>query len=190
MAEIEYAGNIREIGIALDGCFGQNTKLEEDMSRTIRHYQRLALDADSHPVVIKMEKELGKNLLEIARLTLGITLKAIDISSETDLHYSDQGNKIHHGMKLASFCLGYCSVAESANNPGVLYPIKKGNMVHNRMARLYAAAFIDNNRQKRILHLFAYHNSESELLGELKLEIAKYENTIGLRGYDLLSPYM
>jgi hypothetical protein len=87
MPKIGYADPLRNIGIALDHNFSHNGEFEEVMGSAIRHYQHLGLDADSHPMVIKLEKELGKNLLEIARLTLEITLKAVDIPYEEATRY-------------------------------------------------------------------------------------------------------
>jgi len=80
------------------------------MGNAIRHYQSLDTDADSHPVIMKMEKELGKNLSQIAKLTLAMTVKAVDLPYELELQYSNQGNRIYQGMKVGSFSFGNCSV--------------------------------------------------------------------------------
>jgi hypothetical protein len=75
----------------------------KEMGNAIRHYQRLIIDAYSHPKVINMEKQLGKNLLEIARLTLKMTEIAVDLHYELELQYSDQGNKIYRVLRLVHF---------------------------------------------------------------------------------------
>ena len=113
MPRIQCADPLRDIGIAWDHSISHNGQFVENMSRAIRLYQSLGLDADSHPVVIKMEKELGKNLLQIARNTLLLSLKALDLPYETTLQYSDQGNKIYDGMKIGSFALGHCLINHS-----------------------------------------------------------------------------
>jgi hypothetical protein len=182
MSEIEYAGTVRDIGIALDDSYKQNFELEDDLSSTINHYRHLGMDADSQRMVIKMEKELGKNLLEIARLTLVITLKAVDIPYEEDLHYSDQGNKICHGMKIGSFCLGYCLVnTETEEKPPALANSGAAARMRNKVSKLYAAACTDNYGHGRIMRLCDYGNNQTRLLRAVKHEIAKYKDTVGLR---------
>jgi hypothetical protein len=184
MPKIEYADPLRNIGIALDRSFSHNGEFEEDMGCAIRHYQHLGIDADSHPMVIKMEKELGKNLLEIARLTLVITLKAVDTPSEEVLHYSDQGNKISHGMKIGSFCLGYCLVSADNVFQRKTLPLANNGLsagIRSRVSKLYAAACTDNYGHERIMRLSDYGNKQTLLLRAVKHEIAKYKDTLGLR---------
>jgi hypothetical protein len=188
MPKIEYADPLRNIGIALDRSFSHNGEFEEDMGCAIRHYQRLGIDADSHPTVIKMEKELGENLLENARLTLIITLKAVDIPYEEELHYSDQDNKIYHGMKIGSFCLGYCLVNADNVSQQKLIPLAKSGSstgMRSTVSKLYAAACTDNYDHERIMRLCDHGNKETRLLKEVKREIAKYRDTIGLGPHSL-----
>lgn len=182
MPGIQCADPLRDIGIAWDYSIGHNGQFVENMSCAVRLYQSLGIDADSHPVVIKMEKELGKNLLQIARNALLLSLKGIDLPYETSLQFSDQGNKIYHDMKIGSFSLGHCLI-----NPDNFHRPKKRvyntssdpfAVMRNRVSKLYAASYIDNYGHRKIMHLYDYGN-EQRLIKEVKHEIAKYKDTIG-----------
>jgi hypothetical protein len=177
MPGIQCADPLRDIGIAWYYSHSHNGKFQEDMSRTIRLYQRLGIDVDSHPDVIGMEKELSKNLLQNARLTLLMTLKAVSLPYELDLQYSDQGNKIKYGMKVGSFSLGYCLV-----HADDIYQDNKRVLLANSLGligRLYAAAYIDTDNKRKIMHLYDYGNKQSRLLEDVKHIVAKYEDTLG-----------
>jgi hypothetical protein len=177
MAEIEYADPLRDIGTAWYYSHSHNSRFQEDMSREVRLYQRLKIDADSHPDIIGMEKDLGKNLLQNARLTLLMTLKAVSLPYELDLQYSDQGNKIGYGMKVGSFSFGYCLVhADDIHQDNKRVPIANSL---GWIGRLYAAAYIDTYGNQKVMYLFDYHNKQCRLLEEVKHEVGKYEDTLG-----------
>lgn len=183
MRPTQCADPFRKIGTEWDNTFSRNCLLEKKMGNRIRHYQLLDIDADSHPMIVKMEKQLGKSLLQVAKLKLAMTLKACKLPYDLELQYSDQGNKIYDVMEVGSFSLGYCSVyandIHQDNKIAILAGPKHFNEITKKVARLYAAAYSDTQGKTKIMYMYQFGNRQSQLMNKLRDEIGKYTDTLG-----------
>lgn len=183
MLHKEHTDPFKKIGTAWWDSIARNALFKEKMGCTIRQCQLRGIDADSHRGIIKMEKKLGKQLLEVAKLSLEMGLKAINHPYELELQYSDRGIRINQDMSVGSFWLGHCFVRgddpKQDNKPVALRCAQRPNGADSRVSRLYAAAYIDTYGHRKIMYLFDYGNKQSRLLEAVRHEVSKYGDTLG-----------